>query len=153
KKRLKDWGLLKLFLLALVWTCVTVLMPVIYWEKQLHAYEAEFLLRFIFMLPLCIGFDIRDMETDKTHQIYTLPNAIGLKSSRRLTDLFLLIFCLVAYWQYTRYPFPDRLISAFVIALLTKLVLQLSKKVNTDFFYLLFVDGMMLAYAMVIIFL
>lgn len=153
KKRLKDWGLLKLFLLALVWTCVTVLMPLYYWGKHFEDYDVEFLMRFTFMLPLCIAFDIRDMETDKEQSIYTLPNAIGLKNCYRLMDGFLLLFCLLAYWQYTRYPFPDRLLCALAIALLTKLVLLFAKKVNTDVFHLLFVDGMMLAYAAMVIWL
>ncbi len=147
KKRLKDWGLLKLFLLSMVWTCVTVLMPMYNWQKQFADYEVEFLMRFTFMLPLCIAFDIRDMETDKAGRIYTLPNAIGLNNSIRMMDFFLLLFCLLAYWQYTRYPLPDRLLCAWAIALCTKLVLVYSRKVNTDVYYLLFVDGMMLAYA------
>lgn len=151
KKRLKDWGILKLFLLALVWTCVTVLMPMFYYSKSFKAYEVEFLLRFVFMLPLCIAFDIRDMETDKEHSIYTLPNTIGVRNSYHLMDFFLVVFVALAIWQYIRYPMPDRLISGFVIAVLTKFMLYFSRKVNTDVFYLLCVDGMMLAYALLIL--
>jgi hypothetical protein len=153
KKRLKDWGILKLILLSLVWTCVTVLMPMLYWNKSFQAYEVEFLLRFTFMLPLCIAFDIRDMETDKENSIYTLPNAIGLKNSFRLMNIFLLVFVALAVWQYFRYPIGGRLISGLAIALLTRIVLYLSQKYDTDVFYLLFIDGMMLVYAGCILFL
>jgi 4-hydroxybenzoate polyprenyltransferase len=151
KKRLKDWGILKLILLALVWTCVTVLMPMFYYNKSFEAYEVEFLLRFIFMLPLCIAFDIRDMETDKENSIYTLPNAIGLSNSYRLMDFFLVVFAGLAIWQYARYPILDRLVSGFAIAILTRLMLYFSRKVNTDIFYLLCIDGMMLVYALLIL--
>jgi len=150
KKRLKDWGILKLILLSLVWASVTVLMPIFFWEKHFADYEVEFLLRFCFMLPLCAAFDIRDMETDKQQQIYTLPNAIGLKNTYRLIDLFLLSFGILAIWQYLRYPIPLRLVSAFVILALLKVVIHFSKKSNSDIFYLLFIDGMMLVYAIFI---
>lgn len=151
KKRLKDWGILKLILLALVWTCVTVLMPMFYYNKSFRAFEVEFLLRFVFMLPLCIAFDIRDMETDKENSIYTLPNAIGLANSYRLIDVCLVVLCGLAVWQYLRYPILDRLISGIVIVMLTKLMLYFSRRVNTDIFYLLCVDGMMLVYAVLIL--
>ena len=151
KRRLKDWGILKLILLALVWTCVTVLMPMFYHDKSFKAYEVEFLLRFVFMLPLCIAFDIRDMETDKENSIYTLPNTIGLANSYRLMDVCLVALGGLAIWQYIRYPYLDRLASGVAIILLTKLVLHFSRKVKTDIFYLLCVDGMMLVYALFIL--
>ncbi|WP_181358491.1 UbiA family prenyltransferase [Taibaiella chishuiensis] len=147
KRRLKDWGLLKLFLLSMVWTAVTVLMPMAYWNKSFEAYEVEFLLRFTFMLPLCIAFDIRDMETDRENSIYTLPNAIGLQRCFRLMDFFLLVLLGLAVWQYTRYPILQRLWSALAIIIVTKIVLVLSRKYRSDIFYLLFIDGMMLVYA------
>ncbi len=147
KKRLKDWGLLKLFLLSIVWTSVTVLMPMFYWNKSFEAYEVEFLLRFTFMLPLCIAFDIRDMETDRENSIYTLPNAIGIRNCYRLMDFFLVLLLGLALWQYIRYPIRERLWSALAITLATKVVLILSRKYRSDIFYLLFIDGMMLVYA------
>ena len=151
KKRLKDWGILKLILLSLVWTCVTVLMPMFYWHKSFENYEVEFMLRFVFMLPLCIAFDIRDMETDKTNSIYTLPNAIGLQRCLKMINFFLLLFGLLAIWQYIRYPILPRFVSALVIIGLTKAMLYFSRKVNTDVFYLLLVDGMMLVYALLVL--
>lgn len=151
KRRLKDWGILKLILLSLVWTCVTVLMPMFYYNKSFQAYEVEFLLRFVFMLPLCIAFDIRDMETDKANSIYTIPNAIGLRNSYKLMDICLVMLLGLIVWQYFRYPIADRLVSGVAIVMLTKFMLYFSRKVNTDIFYLLCVDGMMLLYALFIL--
>lgn len=147
KRRLRDWGILKLFLLAMVWTSVTVLMPMCYYHKSFTAYGVEFLLRFVFMLPLCIAFDIRDMETDKVNSIYTIPNAIGLRNSYRLIDICLAILTLLILWQYSRYPIAGRMVSGFAIVALTRLMVYCSRKVDTDIFYLLCIDGMMLVYA------
>ena len=91
------------------------------------------------------------METDKENSIYTLPNAIGLSASYRLMDTCLVVLCGLAVWQYLRYPIASRLVSGFSIVLLTKIVLLLSRKLNTDIFYLLCIDGMMLVYAAFIV--
>ncbi len=147
KKRLRDWGILKLLLLSLVWAGVTVLMPMAYWNKTFHAYEVEFLLRIMLMLPLCIAFDIRDRETDKENRIYTLPNALGLRNSFRLIHISLFTFCGLAFWQYIRYPDAGRLLGGLMIALLIRYVVSLSLRHASDIYYLLFVDGMMLVYA------
>jgi len=151
KRRLKDWGLLKIFLLCLVWACVTVIIPMLYWEKSFEHYQVEFLLRFVLMIPLCIAFDIRDMAIDRKHQIYTLPNVIGLNNAYKIIDVALMIFTLLVIWQYIRYPIFHRLISGFLIALLTKFIIRLSKSHNTDAYHLLFVDGIMLLYAILIL--
>ncbi len=151
KKRLKDWGLLKIFLLCFVWACVTVIIPMIYWQKRFDHYQVEFLLRFVLMMPLCIAFDIRDMEVDKAHQIYTLPNAIGLRNAYRLINISIIIFILLVIWQYARYPIMHRLVSGFLIASITKGMIQLSKRFHSDFFHLLCIDGVMLIYSLLIL--
>lgn len=151
KRRLKDWGILKLILLSVVWTSVTVLMPMLYYNKSFRAYEVEFMLRLVLMLPLCIAFDIRDMETDKENSIYTLPNAIGITRSYQLMHICLLVFCALVLWQYFRYPILSRLISGFIVSILTYFSIRLSRKVNTDVFYLLCIDGMMLIYGVLVL--
>lgn len=151
KKRLKDWGILKLMLLSVVWTSVTVLMPMLYYNKSFRAYEVEFMLRLFLMLPLCIAFDIRDMETDKENSIYTLPNAIGLRRSYQLMNGCLVVFCGLVLWQYFRYPIVSRLISGFIVSILTYFSILLSRKFNTDVFYLLCIDGMMLVYGILVL--
>lgn len=150
KKRLKDFGILKLMLLCFVWSCVTVLLPMLYWDKKFADYEAEFLLRFMLMMPLCIAFDIRDMQVDKSNEIYTVPNTIGLKNSYRLIDISLIIFLILAVIQYIRYPILTRLICGIVVAVITKIVIQLSKKYNSDLYHLLCIDGMMMLYSLLI---
>ncbi len=151
KKRLKDFGILKLILLCFVWACVTTLLPMLYWNKQFESYEVEFFLRFTLMMPLCIAFDIRDMHIDKENSIFTLPNAIGLKNAYRLIDFSLLANVLLAVWQFSRYPIMHRFLSALAIAALTKLIIIGSKKYNSDFYHLLLIDGVMLLYALMII--
>lgn len=152
KKRLKDFGVLKLLLLCFVWACVTTWLPTLYWGKKFENYEVEFFLRFALMMPLCIAFDIRDMRIDRENRIHTLPNVIGLANTYRLIDLSLVATVALALWQYARYPIGHRLIGAIAIALLIKVIIHYSKKYNSDRYHLLAIDGVMMLYALLIIF-
>lgn len=151
KKRLKDFGWVKILVLTSVWTIVTSILPMLYWDKPIQQYPFEILLRFVFMFTLCVAFDIRDMQTDKDANIYTLPNIIGLQNSYRLMDAALVLFALLSVVQYLRYPFAGRLIAELLSAVVTAAVIRYSKTHSSDKVYLGFVDGMMLLYALLVL--
>jgi 4-hydroxybenzoate polyprenyltransferase len=150
KKRLKDFGWLKLLVLASVWTIVTSILPILYWEKAISDYPFEVLIRFVFLLTLCIAFDIRDMQTDLEAQIYTLPNRIGLKNSYLLMNGTIIVFAILSLVQYLRYPSPVRLTGELCTAIAMKLVIDFTKKRPSDKAYLGLVDGTMLLYAILV---
>lgn len=151
KRRLKDFGWVKILVLTSVWTIVTSILPMLYWDKPLSYYPFEIVLRFVFMFTLCVAFDIRDMQTDKDANIYTLPNIIGLHNSYRLMDVGLLIFALLSVVQYLRYPSAARLTGELLSALITAGVIRYSRKYPSDRVYLGLVDGMMLLYAVLVL--
>lgn len=151
KKRFKDFGLLKIFLLTTVWTIVTSILPMLYWGKQPVNYPYEILIRFVFMFTLCIAFDIRDMETDLDNKIFTLPNRIGLTNSYRIMTVFMILFAALSIVQYLRYPSLVRLSGELITAICTKLVIDYAHKRPSDKVYLGLVDGMMLLYSILLL--
>lgn len=150
KRRLKDYGWVKITSLTGVWAIVTSVLPILYWDRRLSAYPFEIIIRFVFLFTLCIAFDIRDMQTDKQSGIYTLPNRIGLRRSYQLMDVFLILFCLLSIIQYLRYPSEGRLVAEFITALVTKAVLVYTRRNSSDRVYLGLVDGMMLLYGLLV---
>jgi 4-hydroxybenzoate polyprenyltransferase len=152
KKRIKDFGWVKILVLTSVWTIVTSVLPILYWDKLIMDYPFEILIRFVFLFILCVAFDIRDMQTDLEADIFTLPNLIGLKNSYRVMDASLLLFALLSVMQYIRYPSLVRLAGEIITAILTKLVIEYTRKYPSDKAYLGLVDGMMLVYAMLVLF-
>lgn len=151
KRRFKDFGLLKIFLLTTVWTIVTSILPMLYWGKGIAGYPFEVMIRFVFMFTLCIAFDIRDMQTDMENRIFTLPNRIGLTNSYRLMDIALVLFVVLSVVQYVRYPSGQRLAGEAITAVCTKLVIVYTRKHQTDKAYLGLVDGMMFLYALLLL--
>lgn len=143
-KPLKEFGLLKIGLLSLEWTLVTVWFPADQQGIDMTSYWLVFLRRFLFMLVLCLLFDMRDRQLDAAKGIRTIPVRMGVSKSYRLADLILLIFVLISLIQLFRtgdYPFFHAMLLS---ALLTRFIIQLTKKIENDYIYLAGIDGMML---------
>lgn len=150
KKRLKDFGWIKITVLTTVWTIVTSVLPILYHGELLSKYPYEIMMRFVFMLTLCIAFDIRDMQTDLEAGIATLPNIIGVKGSYTVMSISMLLFIAMCFIQYFRYPSLSRLAAELVVAVCTKVVIDYARKHPSDRAYLGLVDGMMLMYAILV---
>lgn len=151
KKRLKDFGWIKILVLTLVWTIVTSVLPILYHNKEIADYPYEILIRFVFMFTLCVAFDIRDMQTDMEAGIATLPNMIGIKGSYRVMSISMILFIIMSIIQYLRYPYMGRLIAELTVAVAVKLAIDYARKHPSDRAYLGLVDGMMLLYAMLVL--
>ena len=150
KRPLKEYGLLKIGLLSLEWTLVTVWFPADQQGVDMTSYWLVFIRRFLFMFVLCLLFDLRDKELDATNGIRTLPVRLGIKITYRLADGLLLLFLLISLVQLFRtgnYPFFHAMLLS---AVLTRLVIELTKKINNDYIYLAGVDGMMLVQAILV---
>ncbi|MCW3122875.1 MAG: hypothetical protein JWQ38_2367 [Flavipsychrobacter sp.] len=151
RKRLREYGWLKILVLTGVWTIVTSILPILYSNKHIMDYPIEVALRFIFIFTLCMIFDIRDMQTDAKSNISTLPNKVGIGNSYLLINAALLIFVLLSVVQYVRYPMPVRLAGAVLTAIATRLVVSYLDKHPSGKAYLALADGMMLLYAVLIL--
>ena len=149
RKRIREYGWPKILVLASVWTSTTAVLPMIFWYKSPVAFPFELLLRFVFIFSLCILFDIRDVQTDTRNNIHTLPIKIGLANSYKTINAALLLFVLLSFFQYLRFPNTGRLVGAISTGILTYAVAQYLKKYPTDRAYMLLADGVMLVYAFI----
>lgn len=151
RKRIREFGWMKIGVLTGVWTIVTAIFPILFWDKEIGDYPVEICLRFLFMFTLCIAFDIRDAQTDLEAKIYTLPNLIGIRSSYRLMDIVLLLFAVFSVVQYFRYPSGGRLTGEMLTVVFTRLAIMYTRRYPSDRNYLLVIDGMMLVYAVLLL--
>ncbi len=152
KKRIKDFGLLKIVTLALLWTLVTVWFPIDEANFSGLSFQLIFLRRFIFMFILCLLFDIRDTEVDRKESIATLSVKLGVKRSYILCYLLLMIFIALSIIHFIYLPDSIQLIAMLVSAAATVIAIEFSKKNNSDVIYLACIDGMMLLQALLVIF-
>lgn len=141
---------LKAGVIAFVWTAVTCIYPLLLHALPRHDLDILFygyhgLLmaqRFFFILPLCIIFNVRDMEADKTAGVRTLPLAYGIKATK--------IICLVSLFLFTaflRFLFGKIEIALIISAIVAAIFILRTSKSSSEYFYSLWIDGMILLQA------
>ena len=150
KKRIKDYGFIKIITLSLLWTLVTVWLPVSNLTVNPGLFAFVFVKRFVFMFILCLLFDVRDIEIDDKENIKTLAVILGKKKSYTLSYFLLILFAALSVIQYFFYPQMVFLIAMLVSSVITWIIIELTKKTNSDFIYLAGVDGMMLVQAVLV---
>jgi 4-hydroxybenzoate polyprenyltransferase len=92
---------MKILMLTLMWTSVTVFVPFLQMNID---YRPEVILvfaeRFTFIFAIAVPFDIRDMKADKTACIRTLPLTFGPKTAMVICNLMLFFSLAVAFAHY-----------------------------------------------------
>lgn len=150
KKRLKEYGLLKIITLSLLWTLVTVWFPVNNYPYDKLLFAFIFIERFIFMFVLCLLFDVRDHELDAAKHIRTLPVMLGKKASYQLAYILVILFFVICVVHQYYQPFPGFLVAMVLSAAATAATIFATQKFNSDIIFLAGIDGMMLLQAVMI---
>jgi 4-hydroxybenzoate polyprenyltransferase len=150
KRRIKDYGFLKIITLALLWTLVTVWFPVNSMPYDPYLFLFVFAKRFVFMFVLCLLFDVRDIEIDSKEKINTLAVMIGKRKAYSVSYLLLIVFVIFSFAQYFYLPQTGFLIAMLISTIVTYVTIEFTKKNNSDFIYLAGIDGMMLLQAMLV---
>ncbi len=88
----RSLAFLKLFLIAISWAGVTVLIPLLHYNIAIQQYEIlVFIQRFLFVLVITLPFDIRDANYD-SDTLKTLPQVFGIQQTKRIGLFFLMLF-------------------------------------------------------------
>lgn len=138
----------KTFLLAFIWSLVTVSLPLAFAGSSIFNSFAivVFARRFLFIAALSIPFDIRDSEKDKTIGYKNFVNLIGLKKSKILSLIFLAFFILTGVFQYQIQSISSQITLALIISVLIAafLILVYDKNKINSTAVLFFIDGMLM---------
>jgi hypothetical protein len=132
KINLRDVTGLKLVLIAFSWAGVTVLFPV-FQNELIVTNNVIFMLieRFLFVFAITIPFDIRDIDHD-TPELFTLPHVIGIKKSKIVGIISLLLFLSLDLY---RRPYLDvSIFVIFIITILSMLFVLFSRKDQNKYY-------------------
>lgn len=146
RNRLKPFRsvpLLKVFLIALVWSAVTVLFPLI---DAVVALDSPVMLlwlrRFLFILALALLFDIRDYTYDRRTRTLTFPGLLGENYTRLLSLGLLLLYLLLVLLTEE----GAVLVSLLSAALVAGLIVWNASEEKPRIYYALLADGAMLVH-------
>ena len=141
---LKQIAIGKTIFLALVWTYVTSMLPILLTENAwLNEHVLYCVGRFFFIYAICIIFDFRDREQDRREGIKSM---ITYFSERGVNILFyssMLVFITTTIALHF-YGFSFLICGALLLpALLVTMLYPYAKKNFSDYLYYFFLDGMM----------
>jgi 1,4-dihydroxy-2-naphthoate octaprenyltransferase len=141
----------KTIFLALVWTYVTGLMPILISRVPLKASHFYFLGSRLFLVyAICILFDLRDRIEDRKKKIKALPTVLSEKSIRFIyfLSLFFSLICTVMI------PFSGIPLHEFIFMLVPVIICIMiynhSLKRSDDFYYYVLLDGLMMLSALLL---
>ena len=101
QKSLRKINYLKIFLVAIVWSGVTGVIPLLANEYPINSDLVMFFLqRIFFVLVLILPFEIRDMRQDLKH-FKTFPQKIGIERTKKM-GFVLLLFSLTLEFLLTQ---------------------------------------------------
>lgn len=152
--RLREIPLVKIFVIAVVWSGATILLPVIHSDSEVKSTHLLSMLveRFLFVFAITIPFDIRDMETDRESGIKTIPLLLGEKKSEKIALSALGLFVVLCYINYSTPKFLF-LLPAFLISALSTYYFIKSKKIQVSRYYHYFIlDGTLILQGLLVLF-
>lgn len=93
RKNARNWAGVKIYIVALCWVGVTVVLPVLNFDIDI---DIEFFViamqRFILIFVLILIFEIIDLTNDDPH-LQTVPQQIGVERTKMLGYVLLILFC------------------------------------------------------------
>lgn len=131
---------LKVYVIALVWSGVTVFLPLL--NANYHISEDVIitgLQRFVFVIMLMLPFEIRDLRYDSL-RLSTIPQQIGIKGTK-IMGVLLGVLCFVLEFFKNEIQ-PGEVMALLVTTLILILFLMFSKKEQGKYYCSFWVEGL-----------
>ncbi|WP_130285724.1 hypothetical protein [Aquimarina brevivitae] len=114
---LRNLAGVKIFIIALVWAGISVLVPAMYTLLDFtDALWLEFIQRFLLVVVIMLPFEIRDLPYDP-RELKTIPQQFGVRKTKIIGSLLLLFFVVLDIVKNTSESFE--ITSSIAIALVS----------------------------------
>ena len=138
RRALREVPLLKGFLIAGVWSAITVGLPALALHRPLAEALGLLAQRFCLVLALTIVFDIRDLSRDRAAGTRTFPVVLGMVGAKAAALAFLAAALTLGYERGV----PP--LGLGLTALAAAAVILLAEERRSDYFFALLADGVLL---------
>ncbi|MEQ3796407.1 hypothetical protein AAFP94_14560 [Flavobacteriaceae bacterium MJ-SS4] len=143
-RNLRDISGLKVYVIALVWAGVTVLLPVIINNHILNTdvWITAFQ-RFLFVIALMLPFEIRDLQYDDL-KLSTIPQKIGIKQTKIIGIVILMVFFFIEFFKDEIQL--SQIIALMLISFITMLFIGFCRKNQGKYYSAFWVEGLPIAW-------
>ncbi len=119
KSNMRNWSGIKIYLVAIAWVGVTVLLPVINAESDFSILVfLKCIQRFILVFVLMLIFEIIDLQFDEK-SLKTIPQKLGEKKTKWLSYGLVSVFFVMDFFK------PNITLQQLLITFLTALILAI----------------------------
>ena len=144
KKSLRSVPGLKIFVIAVVWGGVSVLLPLINKTYILNIEViVDFLQRILFVVVLTLPFEIRDLNYDQK-SLETIPQKLGVRGTRFFGSILIFIILGMELFQATFSS--TQFIALFLSLVLLEVMLWKSSRKQKKYFCSFWVEAIPLFY-------
>ena len=139
---------IKLFLIAMVWSLSTVLLPIVEMETTvgfvISSRETILLVtkRFLLVVAITIPFDIRDLFQDRSSALKTIPVLLGEKKAYLFCQIILSIYLGLLFLFTDR--FDQNFIALSLTIFLAGWLIFKSNFTKDEYYYFLYLDGILI---------
>lgn len=134
--RLRDFSFIKIFLIGIVWSYVTGVVPMYEQGLSLTTILIYFLEIIVFFIAITIPFDIRDFSVDSANNVQTIPTLLGRRPAIKLALYLLLITNLLDLGMTLNYDLPFLGLTCITITcILTGLAIRHIRGKESDYYY------------------
>ena len=140
ERNLRSLGLIKVFLVALIWTGMTVTLPVLEggfilnWDVLVLATQ-----RFFLVVALMIPFEIRDVQFDPP-EIITIPKRIGIKRTKFLGISLLVISYFMVFLKDSIYS--DEIITRLWFTIIAIILIAMTPEKGSKYYAAFWVEAL-----------
>ncbi len=139
-KNLRNFSGIKIFIVALVWAGVTVIVPIVASEKAIVGdVVLTFFQRILIVVALILPFEIRDVPYDLLN-LKTLPQQLGVRNTKLLGGFLILICLSIEFFKETSEM--AYILSLLAFCMLLGWMLAISKTEQTRYFSSFWVESL-----------
>lgn len=146
KPSLRKIPQLKIIILAYVWASMSSFFPAMILDTPVLNADSIilFIAHFLFIMAIMIPFEIRDIDIDRKHLINTIPQKIGLKTSKLIAIILLILFGLLinqlshSFWLI------------WIVVLVALPLVWRSSPFKSSLYFFFWVDGLIILYFLLV---
>jgi len=150
KQNLRDVGGIKIYIIALVWSGVTVILPLV--NNNIGVSDTLIITaiqRFVFVIVLTLPFEVRDLKFDSI-KLSTIPQKIGERRTKIMGSILLLLFFALEFIKEdTSYK---TLIIVFFISIITFYSLLRANRNQGKYYSGFWVEGIPIFWLLLVLF-
>ena len=147
-KNLRNFGLLKVVLVALVWAGTTVVLPILSAEESVQwDVRIEVIQRTLLVFILLIPFEKRDLEYDRA-ELQTLPQRFGVANSKIVGAICAVVFFFLTFLK--DHLSPKEAIAKGVLFIVLGLLMYRTSRSQSNYFSSFWVEAIPIAWYLLI---